>query len=79
LGQLAYSLKNGLLGAGKCKILLAGAAMRKLIHIVYGVLETSTPFDRNSSAATALDSRRYLTPVYVTPIFMRSPYDNTGA
>jgi transposase len=47
------SLKNRLLGAGKCKMLIVGAAMRKLIHIIYGVLKTRTPFDRNLSAATA--------------------------
>ena len=30
---------------GKCPMVIIGAAMRKLLHIVYGVLKTQTPFD----------------------------------
>jgi len=30
---------------GKCPMLIVGAAMRKLIHIVYGVLKSGRPFD----------------------------------
>lgn len=36
-----------LLQAGKCKMVAVGAAMRKLIHIVYGVLKSGRPFDPN--------------------------------
>jgi len=46
-------MKKRLLKAGKCKMLIVGAAMRKLVHIIYGVLKTRTPFDENLSAATA--------------------------
>jgi transposase len=30
---------------GKCRMLIIGAAMRKLIHIAYGVLKSGKPFD----------------------------------
>jgi transposase len=46
-------MKTRLLRAGKAKMLIVGAAMRKLIHIIYGVLKTRTPFDQNLSAATS--------------------------
>ena len=29
---------------GKCKMVIIGAAMRKLVHIIYGVLKNNTPF-----------------------------------
>lgn len=35
---------------GKSKMLILGAAMRKLLHIVYGVLKSQRPFDPNFSA-----------------------------
>jgi transposase len=35
----------GLRQRGKCKMSVIGAAMRKLIHIAYGVLKTGKPFD----------------------------------
>ena len=34
-----------LLKAGKCKMVAIGAAMRKLVHIIYGVLKSNRPFD----------------------------------
>lgn len=34
-----------LLAAGKPKMLVVGAAMRKLAHMVYGVLKSGKPFD----------------------------------
>jgi transposase len=34
-----------LLKAGKCKMVALGAAMRKLVHIIYGVLKSNKPFD----------------------------------
>ena len=36
-----------LLAAGKSPMAVVGAAMRKLIHLVYGVLKTGKPFDPN--------------------------------
>lgn len=36
---------KGLRERGKCKMSVIGAAMRKLIHLAYGVLKTGKPFD----------------------------------
>ena len=36
---------EGLRERGKCKMSVIGAAMRKLIHLAYGVLKTGKPFD----------------------------------
>ena len=36
---------EGLRQRGKCKMSVIGAAMRKLIHLAYGVLKTGRPFD----------------------------------
>jgi transposase len=36
---------KGLQERGKCKMSIIGAAMRKLIHLAYGVLKTGKPFD----------------------------------
>jgi transposase len=36
---------DGLQQRGKCKMSVIGAAMRKLIHLAYGVLKTGKPFD----------------------------------
>ena len=30
---------------GKCKMVIVGAAMRKLLHLVYGVLKSGEGFD----------------------------------
>jgi transposase len=38
-------LKARLTAAGKSKMLIVGAAMRKLVHIIFGVLKNDTPFD----------------------------------
>jgi transposase len=32
---------------GKPKMLIVGAAMRKLLHLAYGVLKSKRPFDPN--------------------------------
>lgn len=40
-------LKERLSEKGKLKMVIIGAAMRKLIHIVYGVLKNNMPFDKN--------------------------------
>lgn len=39
--------------AGKPPMLIIGAAMRKLVHIIYGVLKNKTPFDPNYSLKAA--------------------------
>lgn len=46
-------LKARLLKAGKPKMLIVGAAMRKLIHIIYGVLKNKQPFDPNFQVKSA--------------------------
>jgi transposase len=35
---------------GKHKMVIVGAVMRKLLHIVYGVLKSQRPFDPNYAA-----------------------------
>jgi transposase len=47
------NMKKGLLKAAKCKMLIVGAAMGKLVHIIYGVLKSGTPFNENLSPAMA--------------------------
>lgn len=42
---ILIELKRRLLKVGKPKMLIVGAAMRKLIHIIYGVLKNKQPFD----------------------------------
>lgn len=39
------ALKKRLTEKGKPKMVIIGAAMRKLIHMIYGVLKNNTPFD----------------------------------
>jgi transposase len=41
------AMKERLTKAGKPKVVIVGAAMRKLIHIVYGVLKNQRPFEAN--------------------------------
>jgi hypothetical protein len=41
LAQLARRLE----AAGKPKMVIIGAAMRKLVHLIYGVLSSRTPFN----------------------------------
>lgn len=43
-------LKKRLTAAGKTKMAIVGAAMRKLIHVIYGVLKTRTPFNPKTAA-----------------------------
>ncbi|WP_083761370.1 transposase [Nitrosococcus halophilus] len=38
-------MKKRLLAAGKPKMTIVGAAMRKLVHLIYGVLKNKTPFE----------------------------------
>lgn len=42
-------LKVKLTKAGKHKMLIVGVAMRKLVHLIYGVLKNKIPFDPNHS------------------------------
>lgn len=44
------ALKKRLTAAGKTKMAIVGAAMRKLIHVIYGVLKTKTPFNPKTAA-----------------------------
>jgi transposase len=39
--------KDRLEKAGKCKMVIIGAIMRKLVHIIYGVLKNKTAFNEN--------------------------------
>jgi transposase len=43
--EFFQSWAQGLRERGKCKMSVIGAAMRKLIHLAYGVLKTGKPFD----------------------------------
>lgn len=42
-----------LLAQGKSKMLIIGAAMRKLLHLAYGVLKSKRPFDANFCSQTS--------------------------
>ena len=46
------ALKERLSEKGKPKMVIIGAAMRKLIHIIYGVLKSNLPFDENKAVKT---------------------------
>jgi len=48
---LIQQLRNRLLEKGKAKMVAVGAAMRKLLHIAYGVLKNRKPFDPTLSEA----------------------------
>lgn len=37
---------------GKCKMVVLGAVMRKLLHLAFGVLKTRKPFDENHATAS---------------------------
>jgi transposase len=41
------AMKERMLAAGKAKMAIVGAAMRKLVHLIYGVLKSGVPFDPN--------------------------------
>lgn len=44
---ILIDLKTRLTDAGKSKMTIVGAAMRKLVHLIYGVLKSGVPFDPN--------------------------------
>lgn len=46
-------MKQRLLEAGKSKMAIVGAAMRKLVHLIYGVLKSGVPFDAEYVAKQA--------------------------
>ena len=50
---LTRAVRERLQARSKAKMVILGAAMRKLLHIVYGVLKSGKPFDPNISAAGA--------------------------
>ena len=47
---LLKDLYDRLLASGKSKMLAICAVMRKLLHIIYGVLKSGIPFDVNFEA-----------------------------
>lgn len=42
---ILIEMKKRLTAAGKSKMAIVGAAMRKLVHLIYGVLKSGRPFD----------------------------------
>jgi len=42
---ILIDMKQRLTDAGKSKMAIVGAAMRKLVHLIYGVLKSGVPFD----------------------------------
>ena len=50
---LIRALGERLQAKGKSKMLIVGAAMRKIVHLAYGVLKSGKPFDPNFVAQTA--------------------------
>lgn len=44
---ILIAMKQRLTDAGKSKMAIVGAAMRKLVHLIYGVLKSGVPFDPN--------------------------------
>ncbi len=45
---LIMSINERLTSQGKPKMVIIGTAMRKLIHIIYGVLKNNTPFNKDA-------------------------------
>ena len=46
------AFRQRLLDAGKAKMLIVGAAMRKLVHVIYGVLKSGRPFNAKLAMGT---------------------------
>jgi transposase len=46
---IIIDMRRRLSEAGKPKMLIVGAAMRKMVHLIYGVLKSKMPFDPNYS------------------------------
>lgn len=49
---LLKAMKVRMLAAGKAKMAIVGAAMRKLVHLIYGVLKSGMPFDPHYASKT---------------------------
>ena len=47
------AMKERLQKSGKSKMAIVGAAMRKLVHIIFGVLKNDRPFNHNLHQAQA--------------------------
>jgi hypothetical protein len=45
VNPVLMQLKDRLRARGKCPMVIVGAAMRKLLHLAYGVLKSGPPFD----------------------------------
>lgn len=50
---LVRAFAQRLAQAGKAKMAIVGAAMRKLVHIIFGVLKSGRPFDPTMHAPCA--------------------------
>ena len=50
--EAVRNLSERLLRKGKKKMVVLGAAMRKLLHICYGVLHSGRPFDASLHPTT---------------------------
>jgi hypothetical protein len=50
---LVRAFAQRLAQAGKAKMAIVGAAMRKLVHIIFGVLKSGRPFDPTMHVACA--------------------------
>lgn len=46
------AMRERMLASGKAKMAIVGAAMRKLVHLIYGVLKSGMPFDPNYGSKT---------------------------
>jgi len=44
---ILIEMKRRLTNARKAKMAIVGAAMRKLVHLIYGALKSGVPFDAN--------------------------------
>ncbi len=49
---LIKALAQRLAKRGKAKMVIGGAAMRKLLHLAYGVLKSRQPFDPDYACPT---------------------------
>lgn len=50
---ILVDMKRRLSALGKTKMAIVGAAMRKLVHLIYGVLKSGRPFDANYAVSQA--------------------------
>ena len=50
------ALSERLLARGKSKMAIIGAAMRKLLHLIYGILKSGKPFDPTFFASATAEA-----------------------